>query len=147
MLQSSRARCPTPSLSGAEPVAPVTVAMACLGPYYALRRAPQSFKTIKASESLASLKSEQPGGRLPEARLWHPGGTTWVSATWRSSRCSASPVPGPSLWAALLRVGGGRISLGRSSKQLPNVSPFAAWGGLERIASTPESSWTPKASQ
>lgn len=29
--------------------------MARLGPYYALRRAPQSFKIIKASESLASL--------------------------------------------------------------------------------------------
>lgn len=135
MLQSGGVRCPTPSLRGAEPVAPVTVPMARLGPYYALRRAPQSFRIIKASESLASLKSEQPGGELAEARLWHPGGTAWVSATWRSSRRSASPVPRPSGRAALLRVSGGRIFLGGSSKPLPNVSPFscAGWPRANRL--------------
>lgn len=51
---------------------------------------------------MASLKLELLGSNLSKSWLWQAGETLWISDTWRSSRCSAPPAPGPSLWAAPL---------------------------------------------
>lgn len=133
MFQSSRARCPTPSLGEPGSVIPIAVAVVQLGTFYVLLKAFLQFKILRVFENLAlHVLLEHPEGNLFETWLWHAGGATWISGTWRSSRCSPSPATGPSLRSALLIES---AETAYPSGALPNFSPphscdspFPAWG-------------------